>query len=362
MCVQNSSMPIGRTLIKSVAQNVTMESDMLESEAVLCLFGDVARMGAVLPMKAAAGHDVRQGAWTALPMWLRQAVLAVVVQCEQGPQQNDTESSTMPSVASSTSLDNMTATSSQYLIQCDFECIEVPEITLEEYASVLFTSFTSMMTWVRAFALLSRFCKTSGVPLSIFTAHRLLLTALYVTAKYQGVGVDADPSWGIRSDDLLSMEESFVEGIGGDFTVSVAACLCELLPFEKCPREAVVAVGLLVAECVPRQGFSVRMQNWAGKVVCPQACALEASLLLPEFDQIEECESVECDDIFEHPRPSEVEQSSTQKATAADQSKASLRSLGLSQRISQTVSKAKIQSSTLVRKLFRKSRSVEMVA
>eukprot|EP01064_Diplonema_japonicum_P014610 TRINITY_DN2228_c2_g3_i1.p1 TRINITY_DN2228_c2_g3~~TRINITY_DN2228_c2_g3_i1.p1 ORF type:complete len:276 (+),score=47.58 TRINITY_DN2228_c2_g3_i1:65-892(+) len=234
MC-RNDSMVIGdvekQLLAKSMQQK---EEPKKESKA-----SPVARR--VPPPSLDSKNKVELGgeSWTEVPGWLKPALAALVMRCEEVEEESDDRNQ----------------------IQEDFECVTVPSVAIEEYAGCLHSSFPRLMCWVRSLVLLNRFIEVTGTKLTQLTIHRLLLTAIVSTARHQGLMCEVDPSWGIERDDLCSMERTFVEHIKNDFSVTIVSCLEALLPFSDPPAETVMAAGLISAERTPISS-SQRVANW----------------------------------------------------------------------------------------------------
>ena len=264
--------------IRQSAHPNTAACATVDTVELLNTLGGVSR--STIGKLSATTVDVTEGAWAKLPMWLRHPILALSMKCDGASRAKMTKS------VSALSLDEDTAGTAPYHTQCDFECVEVPEISVAGYASVLFQSYPALLTWVRALALMTRFSDESGVAINHFTVHRLLLTSLFVASKYQGNESEVEGAWGIRSDDLHAMEHSFVEGIRGDCVVSVAACLCELLPFDRSAAEGAMAAGVIVADCLPKVSFDTRMTRWVQGLRSPPTMPSTASA-----ESLDECVS-----------------------------------------------------------------------
>eukprot|EP00754_Rhynchopus_humris_P018426 Rhum_TRINITY_DN14601_c13_g9::Rhum_TRINITY_DN14601_c13_g9_i1::g.104882::m.104882 len=95
-----------------------------------------------------------------------------------------------------------------------FESVSIPTISVRKYIIVLYSHFRDLATWASCMALIRR-ADTSGIiPVTPFTVHRVLLTALAIglvkSLPGRDISMAAGPG-GVDDEDLASMVRAFVK-------------------------------------------------------------------------------------------------------------------------------------------------------
>eukprot|EP01060_Flectonema_neradi_P038816 TRINITY_DN8276_c0_g1_i1.p1 TRINITY_DN8276_c0_g1~~TRINITY_DN8276_c0_g1_i1.p1 ORF type:complete len:278 (+),score=60.22 TRINITY_DN8276_c0_g1_i1:59-892(+) len=201
--------------------------------------------GTAPPPPSLDGIDMERKGWAEVPGWLRPAIASLLLKCEDADPNKE-----------------------KPLLQEEFECVTVPEISLEEYAGILHESFPRLMCWVRALVMMHRFLEISNISITPLTIHRVLLTSVIATAHQEGMPADVDATWGIEESDLFAMEDAFNNVIGGDYSVTILECLRVLLPFGTPPSESIMAAGLIAPQRIPLSSVQ-RVEHWIQHLQTP---------------------------------------------------------------------------------------------
>ena len=199
--------------------------------------------GTAPPPPSLDGICMERAGWAEVPGWLRPAIAAMMLKCEDFSDEKP-------------------------IIQEEFECVTAPEITVEEYTGILHESFPRLMCWIRALVVMQRFLDTSNVKLTPLTIHRILLTSIVATARQEGYVADVDATWGIEENDLFAMEEAFNSVVDNNYSVTILECLRILLPFGTPPSECIMAAGLISPQRIPLSSVQ-RVENWIQHLQIP---------------------------------------------------------------------------------------------
>eukprot|EP01063_Lacrimia_lanifica_P006445 TRINITY_DN1392_c0_g1_i5.p1 TRINITY_DN1392_c0_g1~~TRINITY_DN1392_c0_g1_i5.p1 ORF type:complete len:338 (+),score=136.58 TRINITY_DN1392_c0_g1_i5:65-1015(+) len=190
--------------------------------------------------------------WDLLPGWLKPMVAHLIERCSRSTKD--------PSMTP----ENHT--------QCDFECVQVPGVSVEYYCAVLFNSYPSMLMWLRAFSVMDCFLESTGSDLNKYTVHRLLVTCLHTTAQYLGEDVplaEVHEYWGVTAEDLVLMGALLREEVADDFSVTVEKCLKLLLPYRSASCASVLAVQLVLSETAPARSRKEKIRSWVAGCEVP---------------------------------------------------------------------------------------------
>eukprot|EP01061_Rhynchopus_euleeides_P005630 TRINITY_DN14849_c0_g1_i1.p1 TRINITY_DN14849_c0_g1~~TRINITY_DN14849_c0_g1_i1.p1 ORF type:complete len:316 (+),score=138.88 TRINITY_DN14849_c0_g1_i1:82-948(+) len=156
-----------------------------------------------------------------------------------------------------------------------FECVQIPEFDVVDYVGFLYATCPTMTVWVRSLVLLDDFVRASGIKVSSYTLHRLIVSSLIATSVFLGNGKEGELSWGIDQEELRAMIETFDRVLEGSYHVSFASCIDMMLPFTSMHPASILAARLLRLEGSETEDSSERkIERWVSEAVAPPAGAI----------------------------------------------------------------------------------------
>ena len=162
-----------------------------------------------------------------------------------------------------------------------FECVQIPDFDVIEYVGFLYQTCPTMTVWVRSLVLLEDFIRVSGIKVSSYTLHRLLVSSLISTSTFLGNGKEGELAWGIDAEELQAMVETFDRVLGGSYHVSFASCIDLMLPFTSMHPASIFAARLLRLEgSESEDSREDKIGKWVSENVVPvKECSGPSSVL-----------------------------------------------------------------------------------
>eukprot|EP01062_Namystynia_karyoxenos_P049024 TRINITY_DN3746_c1_g1_i1.p1 TRINITY_DN3746_c1_g1~~TRINITY_DN3746_c1_g1_i1.p1 ORF type:complete len:476 (+),score=64.85 TRINITY_DN3746_c1_g1_i1:209-1429(+) len=98
--------------------------------------------------------------------------------------------------------------------RADFDCVELPGISLKDYCHQFVGKLNRPELWPQVLILMDKLCRVADLSVHAYNAHRLVLTtfciAMKVSSDYYGITPIVARYGGVETEDLISMEVTFL--------------------------------------------------------------------------------------------------------------------------------------------------------